>query len=64
MTENGDQERWASGNADDREGDPDCDDIEPNVDDDDIADMELSFGWSDDEATPSLMAHRAEHEGE
>ena len=29
------QERWASGNRDDREGDDGCDDLEPNVDDED-----------------------------
>jgi hypothetical protein len=61
-------ERWAEGNADDREGDPGCDDREPEVDHEDGDDDEPAFGWSEEEAAkgryPSLMGHRAEFEGE
>jgi hypothetical protein len=33
----GSQERWASGAGDDREGDPGCDDREPDVDEEEGA---------------------------
>jgi hypothetical protein len=55
----GSQEGWGAGNRDDREGDPGCDDREPNVDDEPTEDDEPRFGWSDEEAArgryPSLM---------
>lgn len=44
------QAHWATGGVDDREGDPGCDDREPEVDDEDGADAEPRFGWNDDEA--------------
>ena len=40
----GSQERWASGAGDDREGDPGCDDREPDVDDEPTEDNEPEFG--------------------
>jgi len=61
----GSQEAWSEGNSDDREGD-EHDGREPDVDDEDGADKEPSFGWSDEEAArgryPSLMG--AVHEGD
>ena len=43
-------------------------DHEPDVDDEDGADKEPSFGWSDEDAArrryPRLMGARAEHEAD
>jgi hypothetical protein len=62
------QEHWARGAGDDREGDPGCDDREPDVDDEPTEDEEPAFGWNDDEAArgryPTMMGHRVEHEGQ
>lgn len=61
------QTKWTEGNTDDREG---CehDGRELDVDDEDGADKEPMFGWSEEEAArgryPSVMGARAEHEGE
>ena len=57
------QDRWVRGTSDDREGDPGCDDGEPDVDNEHSEDAEPAFGWNDEEAPrgsyPSLMGKRA-----
>ena len=58
------QKHWTGGTTDDREGDPGCDDFEPNVDDESSEDAEPAFGWSDEEGAhgryPSLMGWRVD----
>jgi hypothetical protein len=48
------QEHWSRGAGDDREGDPGCDDREPDVDDEPTEDDEPVFGWNDEEAAAGL----------
>ncbi len=49
----GSQEHWASGAGDDREGDPGCDDREPDVDGQSDGTAKPSLGWNDGEAEHS-----------